>query len=356
MKKIQVFITGLGPGGAERQLTGLATMLKKRGYIVQVCWYTNVNFYESILVDAGVECKRLYTSNHLKKIFNIKNAIKDFKPDYVISFLDGPNTICPYLKLVTFGKYKLFVSERNTTQKLDWRSKIRFAGYRFADKIIPNSGSQSRFIALNYPKYEDEIVTITNFTDLQVFKPVEKTSSEIIRGMVAARVTDAKNVIRFIKSVALAISKGANIDITWFGDAFYPEYEKLCQKTILEMGISNHFRLLPATKNIIDEYAKCDVVLLPSHFEGCPNVICEAISCGLPVLCSNVCDNSTLVQNGINGYLFNQLSENDIADKILKFCGLPIEQRKIMGVESRKMAESLLSKDVFLNKYIQLFK
>ena len=93
MKRIQFIITGLGSGGAERQLIGLATMLKERDYIIQVCWYTNVNFYESILVDAGIECKRLYTSNHLKKIFNIKRNRAIY---YVQNWV---HTVCKYPKV-----------------------------------------------------------------------------------------------------------------------------------------------------------------------------------------------------------------------------------------------------------------
>lgn len=354
MERIQFIITGLGPGGAERQLTGLASMLKDKGYTVQVCWYTNINFYEQVLLDNGIDCKRLYTSNHLKKIKNIWHAIESFNPDVVISFLDGPNTICPYLKWLTRGKYKLVVSERNTTQRLEWRSLLRFAGYRFADHIVPNSGSQTRFIGTHYPKYKDKLSTITNFTDLERFHPSDKEHKPVLRGMVAARVTEAKNVLRFIDAVSIAHDKGANIDITWFGEPFYKEYGEQCHKLIKGKNMSQYFHLLPATKKIVEEYKKSDVVILPSHFEGCPNVICEAISCGLPVLCSDVCDNSTLVHNGENGFLFDQNDENSMAGAILKFCNLSIEERKSMGMASRELAESILSKDRFVDKYITL--
>ena len=353
-KKIQFIITGLGPGGAERQLTGLASMLKEKGYTVQVCWYTNINFYEQVLLDNGIDCKRLYTSNHLKKIKNIWQAIKSFNPDVVISFLDGPNTICPYLKWLTRGKYKLIVSERNTTQRLDRRSRLRFVGYRFADHIVPNSGSQTRFIGTHYPQYKDKLSTITNFTDLERFQPTEKKAGTTLRGMVAARVTEAKNVLRFIDAVSIAHDKGANIDITWFGQPFYKEYGEQCHKLIEDKNMSQYFHLLPATKQIVDEYKKSDVVILPSHFEGCPNVVCEAISCGLPVLCSDVCDNSTLVHNGVNGFLFDKNDESSMAETIVKFCNLNSDERRSMGMASRKLAESILSKDRFVNQYINL--
>lgn len=355
MKKVQFFITGLGPGGAERQLTGLACLLKERGYKVQVCWYTDINFYESYLINEEVDCKRLYTSNHLKKIFNIWNSIRQFKPDIVISYLDGPNTISSYLKAFTFGKYKLIVSERNTTQRIDWRTRLRFWGYKFADCIVPNSNSQALFIAKNYPQYKTKTTTITNFTDLVKFSPRPKDYCEALHGMVAARITEAKNVKRFIKAVALARNKGARIDISWFGKHVSNDYLDECHQLIQSLNMESYFHLFPATQQIIEEYRSNDVVILPSLYEGFPNVVCEAISCGLPVLCSDICDNRSLVKDGVNGYLFNPLDEESISNTLFAFCSLPESERQNMGKESRIIAESILSKEHFVNKYIELF-
>lgn len=46
------------------------------------------------------------------------------------------------------------------------------------------------------------------------------------------------------------------------------------------------------------EYRKADVFCLPSLYEGYPNVVAEAMSCGLPILCSNVCENPYIVEEG----------------------------------------------------------
>ncbi len=356
MKRIQLFITGLSSGGAERQLVGLSILLKKNNYIVQVCWYANKNFYEPFLKHNGIDCKSLISSNHFKKVLNIKRAIDSFRPDVVISFLDGPNTICPFIKFFFYGKYKLIVSERSYTKQLNLRTRLRFYGYRFADYIVPNSRNQGQFIEQNYPNYINKIVTITNFCDLEQFRPIQKEENSPIRGVVAARLTEVKNVKRFIKAVSIAKSLGASFEVYWYGDAVNELYGNECFKMIEQYKVASCFRFFPATKCIENVYEKCDFVILPSLFEGFPNAICEAISCGLPVLCSDVCDNRMLVYHGINGFLFDPLSEKDIANSLLNFCKLTEEDRKKMGHEGRIIAEQLLSKDLFVNKYIRLLE
>ena len=56
MKKILCLIDGLGSGGAERQMTGLAVMLKEKGYSVDlVAYHKEKDFYVSLARKGGVE-------------------------------------------------------------------------------------------------------------------------------------------------------------------------------------------------------------------------------------------------------------------------------------------------------------
>ena len=78
------------------------------------------------------------------------------------------------------------------------------------------------------------------------------------------------------------------------------------------------------------------------------------MSCGLPVLCSNVCDNPMIVEDRSNGLLFNPLDVEDIADKIIQFFKLSEEDKIRWGQSSRKQSLSKFSKRKFIGDYISI--
>ena len=55
MKKILCFIDSLDAGGAQRQMVGLAVMLKEKGYNVKVLVYHDNPFFLQTLVDAQID-------------------------------------------------------------------------------------------------------------------------------------------------------------------------------------------------------------------------------------------------------------------------------------------------------------
>ena len=124
--------------------------------------------------------------------------------------------------------------------------------------------------------------------------------------------------------------------------------------TLKEFDLYDIIQFLPATRDIKLEYQKCDGFCLPSIYEGYPNAICEAMCCAKPILCSNVCDNPTIVKEGVNGLMFNPYDFMDMANTIIKFCNMSCVERIELGRKGREMAESTFSESVFVNNYLSL--
>lgn len=358
MKKILCLTDGFTLGGAERQLIGLAHLLKERGYIVDLACYHNKNFYTKLISQYNLNCITLTPNGRLGKITVVKSLITENNYDYVIAYKNGATIIVSILKLLGL-KAKVIVSERNTTQVLSFRERLKFGLYRFADYIVPNSFSQEKFLLNHYPAYRDKVITITNFTDISTFCPaLYYKKSEKIEIIIAGRIAEQKNILRFLSVLRKIKEQSLSLHFKWFGNvsAGEGEYQKKVLHTLHKYAIEDIIEFLPATKDIKKEYQQCDAFCLPSLYEGYPNVVCEAMSCAKPILCSNVCDNPFIVQEGRNGFMFDPTNEDSMFFAFLKFSKLSIKERIAMGDVSRGIAVDKFSEKAFVDKYIQLIE
>lgn len=73
-----------------------------------------------------------------------------------------------------------------------------------------------------------------------------------------------------------------------------------------------------SSEELWNEYREADVLVLPSHSEGLPLVIMEAMSMGLPVIATDVGGVSELVVNGKTGFLLEHGDPSQIADALLQ--------------------------------------
>ena len=355
--KILCLIENLSQGGAERQLIGLATMLANEGNKVKIVIYNNDFFYRPLLEGTGVVCEYVAkASNKLWRIPTLVKLIKKSKPDIVISFLRTPSVIACIAKLL-LRNFRLIVSERNTTQKITFSERIRFFLFRYADKIVPNSYSQKDFIGIHYPNLKSKTVTITNFVDTNIFCPLEKEGvcqeSDTLRIVSVGRVCQQKNVKLFIQAIKGAIDRGINLVVDWYGLATHPYLDE-CTQLTKSLGIEDKFIFHKETNDIRTAYYHADVMVLPSIYEGFPNVVCEAMSCGLPVLCSAICDNGYIVRDGVNGFLFNPHSVGDVVETIVKFSQMNAKERVMMGRRGREFALTDFSQKSFFEKYKEI--
>ena len=356
MKKVICFTDNLGSGGAQRQMVGLACMLKDRGYDVSVVLYYDTPFYKPILDDAGIESTIVKNSNYIGRIWSMYRYFRKNKGATIIAYQETPSLIAcllrPFIRC-----HKLIVSERNTTQVMSKMDRLRFGLYRFADHIVPNSFSQAKFIGKHYPKLESKITAITNFVDTDYFYPADRSDFTLKRTntvVVVGSHKSQKNFHRFVDAVKILADKGVNLHIKWYG--IFPEYISEHKAYIESLNLSSVIDVYGPTKDIRDAYQTADFFCLPSLFEGFPNVLCEAMSCGLPVICSNVCDNPYIVSKTAagSGALFNPLDVMDIAVKIETMISISDEQWHQYADANRHTSEQLFSKNSFINKYIDL--
>jgi glycosyltransferase involved in cell wall biosynthesis len=355
MSKIILFTDSLGAGGAQRQLVGLAQLLQEKGLDTMVLTYHKDEFYLPFLQEYSIKYVLLKNvQSAFKRINAVIKFVKQEKPDTLIAYQETPSLIACLVKMV-FPKTKVIVSERNTTQVLDFKTKLRFFLYKWADRIVPNSYSQEKYIKTYNPKLGKKITTITNFVDLEKFSPIERVRNKRPIIMVAATIFKSKNTLGFIDAMKIVKEKGYDFEVWWYGKALsFIDYFNEAQQKIKSLDLDNYIFLLEKSKDIKSKYDEADYFCLPSFYEGTPNVICEAIACGLPIICSDVCDNSVYVHENRNGFLFDPHSPEDIANKIITALNLDSDIYFKYTQESCTIAQEKLSAVLFVEKYMKI--
>ena len=230
--------------------------------------------------------------------------------------------------------------------------------YKWANHIVPNSLSQADFINNHFPCLSNKVKVITNFVDTDKFKPSDESEPLSLNGetrmVCVGRLMPQKNLPRFIEAVSKIVRDGYVLQVDWFGQDLKDAYSVECHKLVQDCHLEGVFVFHAPSLAIHKEYQKADVFCLPSLYEGFPNVLCEAMSCGKPVLCSRVCDNPTIVQESVNGLLFDPLSVEDMVTTIENYLNLPMKNKTEMGNRSRMIAVELFSADNFMKKYVEI--
>ena len=98
-------------------------------------------------------------------------------------------------------------------------------------------------------------------------------------------------------------------------------------------------------------YQKSHVVVLPSMGEGLSKALLEALSCGRPIVATDVPGCREVVIPGVTGYLVPLNDPEALAGRLEKLCRDP-ELRRQMGLAARRLAEEEFT-DVKINRNIR---
>lgn len=165
---------------------------------------------------------------------------------------------------------------------------------------------------------------IPNSVDTSFFHPLEVEKIETIREHLALpnKVTVFLFIGRFnsIKGIDVLINAWQLLPenirkqslLVCVGRKESDEYEKMVnllgiQKTVIFAG---------EQKNVREYYWASDVFVLPSRSEGLSVALLEAMSCGLPVITSNVGGAPDIVKDGESGFFFETENCKQLADRI----------------------------------------
>jgi glycosyltransferase involved in cell wall biosynthesis len=163
-------------------------------------------------------------------------------------------------------------------------------------------------------KYAVDVNVIPNGINLETLNPKSLQAGSPPRIMFAGRFVLQKNPVQVVRTLA------ALRDIPWncvmVGDG---PLRQTVEDEIRNLGISNRFTLTGwiTPDEVINWFAKSDILFMPSLSEGLPVVGVQALGMGLAIVAGRVGGFIDLVEPGQNGHLMDK-EEDDNGVEILR--------------------------------------
>ena len=366
VKKLLFVIDNLSTGGAQRQMVNLAMGLQQCGYQVEFFCYAEGDLLAKPLYAAGIPVHwQIKTSRYsIDVIQALRKLIRQNHYDLALAFLTTPSFYAIVSGRLAARNLPIVVSERFTDLpgRVSRRERMTRELYRFANQVTANSYHQRDNLARKYPYLKDRLSTIYNGYDLEAFFPPDQEPlNDPLRILTIASISPYKNGLCLVEALHILREKyhlAPHVD--WIGQRLRMgerlEYLNAMDSKIAEYGLKSQWQWLDQRSDIVDQMQQHDLLVHPSYGEGLPNVVCEALACGRPVVVSDVLDHARLVQDGVSGYLFNVDQPAELAERIAQFSALSAEERRAMGQSGRRFAEENLSLSRFVNDYDRLFQ
>ena len=328
--RVLYVIATLDPHGAERQMVTLATHLDRERFEPTVCALTRGGPLEEELADAGVETTILGKKHKLDvaAVWRLRRLIRARQIDLVHTWLFTSNAF-GRIAALSAGGCRIVASERSVDR---WRSFVHVRVDRFlarcTDRILANAQAVKQFLIEHEGLRADKIEIIPNGFDASRFQGVKPAAlrrelglpdDAVLIGCIA-RLEEQKGIpylVRAAKELAERIPRAAFL-IAGSGPG-----ETSLRDLVHELGLTGRVRLLGHREDVPAVLAALDVFVLPSLWEGLPNVVLEAMASRLPVVATGVDGTRDLVADGANGLLVPPEDAQSLANAIARVIESP---------------------------------
>ena len=204
--------------------------------------------------------------------------------------------------VMTYGyRYAEFARTEGRPVAQMYLRALEYFALRNADAVIVTTEELARHVG-GYVA-QAAINIIPNGVDLTQYSPTHtRQDAAVPTVLFVGRFTPQKNLSCLIEAMALVQAQfGSPVRLEMVGDG--PLRGELTAQAAT-LGVDVNFRGVVAQEDLPNVYRGASVFVLPSHLEGHPKVLIEAMACALPVVASDAPGNRTLVTHGENGLLF----------------------------------------------------
>jgi glycosyltransferase involved in cell wall biosynthesis len=362
--RLALVITELEPGGAERCLVNLATRLdRSRFEPAVVSLGPRPAAGRDLLVEqlAAAEIPTHFLglthwSQYFRGVRRLAALLTEQRTQLVQAFLFHANVLAARAAAHA-GVQKVFTGIRVADPRRTRTSLERWATRR-ADRFVCVSQSVADFCRQRGFAAE-KLVVIPNGIDVELWKsaaPADLTKFCVPAGRRAivfvGRLDRQKGLAEFFAVLKALFDAAPSHDLLLVGDG--PERERLVQMAA-HQGFADRVHFAGWQAGVPPILAACDLLILPSRWEGMPNAILEAMAAGKPVVATR-CEGALELLGAAGESQSIALTELDqLAGKIAELLAKPNLAAEL-GRQNQKRAEVEFSLASMVARYEALYE
>ena len=235
----------------------------------------------------------------------------------------------------------------------------RFLWKRFGQVLSVSSAHRDKLCRIiGFPK--EKISVIVNGVDTEKFHPGSNNplirqqlgiqEGHVVIGAVG-RLVPVKNHALLVHAMKLLLETNPKVSLVIVGDG---PLEGELRELVKDNGLSSRVFFTGRRSDIDQVLQSFDIFVLSSLSEGLSNTVLEAMSCGLPVVATDVGGNSEMVRHDETGFLVPSGKPQEMATALSLLVQNP-EGRMMMGKIGRKRIEDHFSMDQMIRNYELLY-
>lgn len=173
--------------------------------------------------------------------------------------------------------------------------------------------------------------------------------------VMAARLLKDKGTFEFVDAARVLHERGVAVDMRLIGAPDPGNPTSVTEQDIKRWQECGVVKILGYRSDIADQYARANIVCLPSYREGLPKSLVEAAACGRAVVTTDVPGCRDAITPGETGLLVQVRSAVALADAIqclIEDCDL----RKKMGQAGRALAEDSFAIEKIVDQHLRIYQ
>jgi alpha-maltose-1-phosphate synthase len=354
-------------GGIGYYVQNLSKTLTQKGHRVSVITRGSPHRVEKRSID-GIDVYEAtffpFYPIHLElhRLF-VNQLLRSLKPDLV--HLHSPvtptiNVQCPIVTTVhtamkTDARYHEVVNANSLAEKIQSMYFSPFAESQLlkqSNVITAVSPTISQEL-VEYGINPKEVKVVWNGVDEKRFSPSKSALPQEKYILFTGRLWARKGLFDLIESAQILKSSIPNIKFVICGTG--PLLQKL-KEQVHNASLDNNIQFLGrvSREKLLTTYQNATMQIVPSIYEGLPTVILEGMSCGLPIIATDIGGSRDIIENGKSGLLVPPVSPKDLASAIAKLWTND-ELRNQLGKNARETILKRFTWDKITNTFLGLY-